>query len=61
MDAPLELISLKREEGGWIWSINIPDLIEHRMRLLQSVRAFATYEEACGEAEIALEEMREGR
>lgn len=62
MDVPSEVISVKHEEGGWIWSITIPDLIEHRMRLLrQSVRAVATYEEACREAELALKEMRQGR
>ncbi|SAK89362.1 hypothetical protein AWB82_06259 [Caballeronia glebae] len=54
MDEPSEIISVQHEEGGWIWSITVPDPAEHRMKLFrQSARACATYE-----AELALEELR---
>jgi hypothetical protein len=62
MDEPSEVISVKHENGGWVWSITVPDLAEHRMRLLrQSVRAFATYDDARRDAELALEEIRASR
>lgn len=59
MDDLSEIISVKHEDGGWVWSITVPDLAEHRMKLLrQSARASATYEEARREAEVSLEELR---
>ncbi|SAL05169.1 hypothetical protein AWB81_07047 [Caballeronia arationis] len=62
MDEPSEVISVRREEGGWVWSISSPDLTEHRMKLLrQSARAFGTYEEARRDAEFTLEQLRDGQ
>jgi hypothetical protein len=50
---------VQHEEGGWIWSITVPDPAEQRMKLpRQSARACATYEAACRDAELALEELR---
>ncbi|SAK95076.1 hypothetical protein AWB75_06884 [Caballeronia catudaia] len=61
MDEPSEVISVRHDAGGWVWSITVPDLTEHRMKLLrQSARACASYEEARREAELALDELREG-
>jgi hypothetical protein len=62
MDEPSKVISVKHEDGGWVWSITVPDVAEHRMKLLrQSLRASATYEQARREAELALNELRAGR
>ncbi|SAL07305.1 hypothetical protein AWB81_08010 [Caballeronia arationis] len=61
MDEPSEVISVRHEDGGWVWSITSPDQTEHSMKLLrQSARAFLTYEEARRDAELALEQLREG-
>lgn len=61
MDESSEVISVRHENGGWVWSISSADLFQHRMTLLrQSTHAFLTYEEARRDAELALEQLREG-
>lgn len=61
MDEPSEVISVRHEDGGWVWSISSSDLFQHSMKLLrQSTHAFLTYEDARRDAELALEQLREG-
>jgi hypothetical protein len=60
-DEPSEVISVRHEAGGWVWSISSSNPIEHNMTLLrQSAHAFRTYEEALRNAELVLEELRNG-
>ncbi|KXV16520.1 hypothetical protein CR51_00925 [Caballeronia megalochromosomata] len=54
-------LCLFTQNGGWVWSISSSDLFQHRVKVLrQSTQAFLTYEEARRDAELALEQLREG-
>jgi hypothetical protein len=61
MSTDSEIISVQRQDGGWVWTILFDDPVEHRAIVVrQSSLVYPSYEAAYQDAQIAFEQMRNG-